>query len=93
MIVIPEEYLGKTIKMKGNFAIYQNETTGEMFYACLIQDATACCAQGIEFVLKGEHSYPDDYPARGSEITVEGVFDTYMDGEFRYCTLRDATLL
>ncbi len=93
MIVIPEEYLGKTVRMKGNFAIYQNETTGEMFYACLIQDATACCAQGIEFVLKGEHSYPNDYPARGSEITVEGVFDTYMDGEFRYCTLRDATLL
>ena len=46
----------------------------------IIQDATACCAQGMEFVLTDEYSYPDDYPDEGSEITVMAVFDTYQEG-------------
>lgn len=93
MMVIPEEYLGKSVKMRGTFALYQDEATGQNYYACIIQDATACCAQGIEFELEGDYTYPDDYPARGTEITVEGIFDTYYDGDFRYCTLRNAELV
>lgn len=52
----------------------------------------ACCAQGMEFILKGDYQYPEDYPELGEEITVTGVFDTYQEGEFEYCTLRDATM-
>ncbi len=51
-----------------------------------------CCAQGIEFVLAGEYTYPDDYPEEGSYIKVAGVFDTYEDEEYIYCTLRNAVL-
>lgn len=53
---------------------------------------TACCAQGMEFVLTDDYSYPNDYPREGDEITVTGVFDTYMEGDYMYCTLRDANL-
>lgn len=92
MMISPGDYLGKTVKMKGNFAIYENEESGQIYYACLISDATACCSQGIEFVLKGEHNYPDDYPELDSEITVVGTFDTYQEGEYQYCQLVDAEM-
>lgn len=78
--------------MNGTFNVYYTEATNTYFFACIVQDATACCAQGLEFVLKGEHVYPDDYPELGEEITVTGVFDTYMEGEYEYCTLRDAEM-
>ena len=37
--------------------------------------------------------YPDDYPEADAEICVVGVFDTYQEGEYTYCTLRNASLL
>ena len=90
MMTQPDDYIGKKICMEGQFSHYHDDTTGKDYYACIIQDATACCAQGIEFELEGEHTYPDDYPEEGTIVKVEGVFDTYMEGENKYCTLRDA---
>ena len=90
MVTTPENYLGKTVKMNGTFSIYHDEKNDKYYFACLIADATACCSQGIEFVLKGEHSYPRDYPEVGSEITVTGRFNTYKEGEIVYCQLTDA---
>ena len=46
------------------------------------RDATACCAQGIEFVLTEDYVYPDDYPEVDEEICVVGVFDTYQEGDY-----------
>lgn len=36
---------------------------------------------------------PDDYPAEGGDICVVGVFDTYQEGEYTYCTLKDARIV
>lgn len=92
MMTNPSSYEGKVVKMKGLFSLYQDEATGNEYYACIIQDATACCAQGIEF--KPETAvYPDDFPNVGEEVMVVGVFDTYMEGEYLYCTLKNARLL
>ena len=93
MMTSPENYLGKTVKMDGTFASYHDEASDKYYFACIIQDATACCSQGIEFVLTEDYSYPDDYPTEGDEICVVGVFDTYTEGEFTYCTLRNAKKL
>lgn len=90
MMMNPSDYIGKTVKMRGQFAVYQ--TTEQDYFACVIADATACCQQGLEFVLSGTHSYPDDYPALGTEITVVGQFQTYMEGGQMYCHLCDAVL-
>ncbi len=92
MMITPDKYAGKKIKMSGNFGIYQDETTGKIYFACLIADATACCSQGIEFVLSGDYSYPDDYPEVGSLITVSGTFDTYEEGGYTYCQLINAEM-
>ena len=86
----PNDYLGKTVKMKGNFAVYQDETTDNYYFACLIADAASCCSQGIEFVWAGDHSYPEDYPQLNTQITVVGVFGTYEENGYTYCQLTDA---
>ena len=93
MVTAPENYLGKTVKMKGIFSSFHDENTGNDYFACIIQDATACCAQGIEFVLTDQYAYPEDYPEEMEEITVTGKFDTYMEEGNQYCTLRNAELV
>ena len=90
MLMSPDDYLGKTVKMNGAFAVYEGDARN--YYACIIADATACCSQGIEFVLDGEHEYPADYPALNDEITVVGVFDSYYEGSNRYVQLIHAKL-
>lgn len=84
----PENYLGKTVKMQGPFNV--SEIGENRYFACIIADATACCSTGIEFVWKGDHSYPEDYPEKNQEITVTGIFNTYMEGTSKYLQLKDA---
>lgn len=92
MTTEPAQYVGKTVKMQGLFAT--QEYNGARLYACIVQDATACCAQGLEFELAEEFVYPDDYPEAGAEITVLGTFDSYkeeVDGNYYvYLVLRNA---
>ncbi len=90
MLSSPDDYIGKTVKMKGTFTYYHDEAADRYYFACLIADATACCSQGFEFVLAGDAVFPRDYPDVGKTISVVGVFDTYAEGEYRYCTLREA---
>lgn len=92
MMTKPENYKGQMVKMQGNFARYHDENADKNYFACIIQDATACCSQGIEFELAGEHTYPDDYPKENTEITVTGTFDTYKEGENTYCVLKSAKM-
>lgn len=93
MVSNPDSYIGKTVRMEGPCSVYQDENTGVLYYACIIQDATACCAQGMEFELDETYDRPDDYPKEGEEVTVEGTFDTYMENGYLYCTLRDGRLI
>ena len=86
----PESYIGKTVRMKGAFDYAEGD--GRYYFLCIIADATACCAQGIEFVLRDERKFPDEYPAVGEEITVSGIYDTYYEGMYRYCQLIDAVM-
>lgn len=90
MISHPENYVGTVVRMKGILDVFETETRN--YYACIIADATACCAQGIEFVLAGERRYPDDYPAVYGELTVTGVFGTYEESGYTYLQLIDAVM-
>lgn len=87
MMATPEEYIGKTVKMTGTMDAFEDPDTGTVYYACVIQDATACCAEGMEFLL-ADGAYPD----AGEEITVTGEFETYTEGEDLFCRLKNATL-
>ena len=94
----PAHYLGKTVKARGTFSIYQLVTDGVLqpdpvSYACIISDAAACCAEGMEFVLKGDLTYPDDYPELGAEITVIGEFQSYEENGMTWYHLANARLV
>ena len=93
----PAHYFGKTVKAKGTFSLYQLVTDGVLqpdpvAYACIIADATACCAEGMEFVLEGDYTYPDDYPELGAEITVIGEFQSYEENGMTWYHLVNARL-
>ncbi len=90
MMTNPQAYMGKYVKMKGQFAVSEGEK--KTYFACVIADATACCQQGIEFTLKESKKYPEEYPALGTEITVEGKFSTYKEDGQIYLELIGAKL-
>ena len=90
MVYTPEDYVGKTVKMKGQFVFYYDEEKDQYYYACLIKDAMACCAQGLEFIPAGDCVYPDDFPPALTEINVTGTFNTLEDDGETYCALTDA---
>lgn len=90
MATKPQDYVGKTVRMQGNL-VYQvvNGQPNPDYLACMISDATACCAQGIEFVL----TQPlEEYPALGSVVTVSGVLTTYESGGMTFLRLKEAAL-
>ena len=98
MMSSPEDYVGKTVKMQGIFSKGQLYAAGSLndggtVFACVIQDATACCAQGIPFELAGDHTYPQDYPELGDAITVVGTFEIHHQEGMQFCRLRDAELV
>ncbi|WP_448920018.1 hypothetical protein [Eubacterium sp.] len=90
MLITPDDYKGKIIKMKGQFNQYTDEETGKIYNAVIIPDATACCQQGLEFELsdKTNPNFEQD-----TELTVVGTFDTYSDGKFSYCHLKNAKII
>ena len=93
MMSDPDSYIGKVIKMTGSYSYYYDESGDKEYHACIIQDATACCAQGIEFEPTNEFTYPDSFPRTGEDITVIGVFDIYYEIDFAFMTLRDAVIV
>ena len=93
MVTTPENYIGKTVKMRGTYMYYYDEKPNHYYFFCLISDAMACCSQGIEFSLTKDYRYPEDYPKPDDEITVVGVFDSYEEEGNTYCILRNARLV
>lgn len=90
MLIDAESYEGKTVRMRGLFYVYEHE--GSNVYACVIQDATACCAQGLAFTLSGNHRYPEDFPEVYATVTVRGRFHQYEKDGLTYTALVDGVL-
>ncbi len=90
MVTYPDQYDGKIVKMKGIAVSYYDENTEETYHACIVQDATACCSQGLEYILADSGAYPEDE----EEITVLGVFQECVVGDsFAYGQIINARLL
>lgn len=83
MMCYPENYLGQTVKMHGSFGYYYEESVDTYYFGIIVRDATACCAQGIEFTLTDEdqRTFPDDYPEALTDATVVGIFSMYYPEE------------
>lgn len=77
MIRTPEDYLGKTIRMQGPLMVYEANPALDIdrFYTVVVQDATACCQQGVEFVWEG-----GTLPEAGTVLRVTGSYEAYDCG-------------
>lgn len=95
LMVDPNTYVGKTFKMKGTYYSTFYEPTNKYYHYLIIEDAAACCAQGIEFIWDdGSHIYPDEYPNNEAQVEVSGTFETYKEGddERLYCRINNAAM-
>ena len=92
MLVMAEDYIGKNIKVSGWFETYTDPQSGEMYYAVVVPDATACCQQGLEFVWPGEHKYPEDFPAIKQDITVTGIYKMIENDGVTYTYLEASSV-
>ena len=93
MVTEPAKFQGKHIKMAGVFSSYYDDQIDRRFYGCVIADALACCSQGLAFELAKPRKYPDEYPAEGDAIIVEGDYDYEKDeGGGGFPIIRNATL-
>ncbi len=92
MMNSPQDYVGKKVKATGSFSVFTNLDSDKFYYSCVIADATACCQQGLEFVLAEERKFPEEFPIQGRQITVAGVFDTYEEDGKTLCCLSNAVM-
>ncbi len=93
MMIEPDKFVGKTVKMDGSLSIFYDDATDKYYFACIVKDALQCCSQGIEFIPTDDFKYPDDFPGDGEDIAVQGVFTTYEEDDYTYCTLEKAKIL
>jgi hypothetical protein len=81
----PDNYLGKVIKVKGNYYPTYYDQTAQYYHLVLVGDATSCCRMPIEFIVTGDYTFPDDYPETEAVIIVSGVYEEYDElGETYY---------
>jgi translation initiation factor 1 (eIF-1/SUI1) len=95
MMINPEEYIGKTIKISGQYYASWFEETEQYYHGVIISDATACCSQGLEFIWDDNtHTYPDEYPEDYTEVEIIGVFDSYeeLGSTYYYIATDDITV-
>ena len=88
----PAPYLGKVIRIRGYYSFYREPSNGNVYYACVIPDATACCMQGIEFVPFPDPEDPDHFLEDSADITVTGCLETYVEDGTVYLHLADASV-
>ena len=93
MVNAPENYIGKIIRLNGWYDAFVDSSTGLYYTSCFIPDASACCAQGIEFVWAGAHPFPEAYPEPGTGVTVTGRFEVYLEDDWMYIHLVDADVV
>jgi len=95
IVTNPKDYIGKTIKMSGTYYSSYFDKTSQFYHYVVNEDATACCSQGLEFIWKGTHTFPDDYPEDNSKIEVVGIFGRYdeLGKTYYYLSVDDIVVL
>lgn len=85
MMMYPDDYLGKTIKVSGPYYPLFYDGTGNYYHYVMIEDALACCQNGMEFIWdEGEHVYPDEYPKQDDVIEIVGELKSYKEEQYIY---------
>lgn len=97
MLDKPSSYINKIVKVAGPFRPYESTDPNYCYPAILVMDATACCGNGLEFLLYGvprcSMSGGNGYPLYNEEATIIGRFETYLEDSYLYVHLVDAIWL
>ena len=76
MVTTPDDFIGQRVKIRGTYDEQFWDQTNLTYHYIVIADATACCAQGMEFVLTDPNAA---YPQVGEEFEISGIFGTYEE--------------
>lgn len=91
IVCSPEDFLGQRFRIGGISDQSYWDQTDTVYHYVVIEDATACCAQGLEFVLTSED---DAYPLPGANIEISGEWAQYEeDWEIYFHILADQIVL
>ena len=75
----PEEYIGRSIKVKGEFGFFQaSDNTSKPIpdqyrFLVILADEMGCCGVAMEFIPKEEYKFPEDFPPKEDFITITGM--------------------
>lgn len=94
MMIDPKSYVGKSFKVTGNYYSSYSKENDQYYHFCMVKDAAACCAQGLELLWADESmNKHENCPDEEALVTVEGVFETYEEGQNTYGRLKDVRLV
>ncbi|MCL2866140.1 MAG: hypothetical protein FWF47_00090 [Clostridia bacterium] len=87
----PAEYVGKCIKITGQYYASYNEETASYYHYVIVGDEALCCQAGLKFIWKGDHKYPNDYPALNTNIELIGIYEKREEpGKTNYYLIADS---
>jgi len=78
MMTNQDKYMGKKMRMSGLYDKSYDTQTEKYYHYVVIEDAMACCQQGMEFVFS-DFEKPEDFPSVNKKIEVVGVFGSYEE--------------
>lgn len=91
----PEDYLGKTIKVSGQYMSFHSGETGNYYHFVIIMDEGGCCSQGFQFRVGEEFESPESFIEEMEEIELVGVYQSIEEGErvVYYLAIKELSVL
>lgn len=87
MLMSPEEYVGQTVRVKGQYYPLMDDQGVTLFHGVIVSDIAACCEVGLEFILTGNPP-PSAYPTPMSVVEMTGLFDLCNEDGQKIAVLR-----
>ena len=78
-IINPKKYAGKSVKIDGQFETSVHEN--KRYFAVIKWDVTGCCPAGLDFIPPEDLNFPEDFPEKGTAVTVTGILQYTEDEE------------
>ena len=86
----PWNYLDAIIRISGTLSFF-DDTDGRRYSMVMVQDASACCAQGIEFE-SDDQGLSENSLSEDDKIIVTGRFKLYQEDGYSRIYLVDAVV-
>ncbi len=80
LVSTPFEYEDARFVIEGNLIESEDLNTGEIFYAIFIEDAAACCSQGLEVVFTQDF----EIPTLPKSVVLTGTIKSYSYNDYDY---------